>query len=219
MMVIFILALFLPLYASMKVQANFSKYSKVANSKNITGAQAARVILDRNGLQDVDIEGIRGQLTDHYSPNEKILRLSEPVLQANTISAIAVAAHEVGHAIQDKESYSPMRMRSFLVPLAHIGSRLSYIFIIGGLFTQITRLFDIGIFAFSLAVLFYIITLPVEINASSRALDQLSSNGLVTNEERGAAKKVLSAAALTYIASALTAVFQLLRLLSLRSRD
>lgn len=215
---VFIVAIVLSIVAQAKVQNNFSKYSKVRNYRNLTGGQVARDMLDRNGLSDVRIERISGNLTDNYSPNEKILRLSDNVLNVASISAVAVAAHEVGHAIQDKEEYSPMKVRALLVPLANFGSNTSMIFIMIGLITSMGKLFDIGILLFSLAVIFYLITLPVEFDASSRALEQLSEVGYITQNEYKPAKSVLAAAALTYVASALSAISYLLRLLTIRKR-
>ena len=218
-MIFFIITILITMYAQFKVQNNFNKYSQVRNYNNMTGFEAARNILDRNGLRDVRIERVKGSLSDHYSPRERILRLSETVHDVPSISAVAVAAHEVGHAIQHQEGYGPLKFRSFMVPLANFGSRFSYILILGGLMLRAANLFDIGIFLFSLAVIFYLITLPVEFNASKRALEQLSSNGFIVQNEYEPAKDVLQAAGLTYLASALSAVFYLLRLLALRRRD
>lgn len=215
---LFILGIVITMYAQFKVQHNFSKYSRVANTRRLTGGEVARIILDRNGLSNIRIEGVRGSLTDHYSPNEGVLRLSESVYNVESVAAIAVAAHEAGHAIQHRDDYGPMKFRSALVPLANLGSRASSILILLGLIFQTGRIFDLGILFFSLAVLFYIITLPVEFNASKRALNELSRQGLIAESEYGAAKNVLSAAALTYVASALSAVFYLLRLMSMRER-
>jgi len=216
--------LLLSLWAQFKVKSTFSKYSKVACSKGITGMNAADIILRTNNINDVRIEAVRGSLTDHYSPMDKKLRLSEPVYSKTSISAVGVAAHEAGHAIQHAKKWGPLALRSTLVPVANIGSQLGpWIAIIGlgisasesyGHFSGL--LFNIGILLFGCAVLFYVITLPVEFNASSRALALLRSNNVLTEDELKGAKKVLTAAALTYVASALTAIASLLRLILLR---
>jgi len=216
--------LLLSLWAQIKVKSTFAKYSNVQNSRRITGMDAASIILRTNNINDVQIEAVGGSLTDHYSPMGKKLRLSEPVYAQTSISAVGVAAHEAGHAIQHAVKWAPLALRSTLVPVANIGSQLGpWIAIIGlginasesyGHFSNI--LFNIGILLFSCAVLFYVITLPVEFNASSRALALLRSNNVLTEEELKGAKKVLTAAALTYVASALTAIMSLLRLLLLK---
>jgi len=213
--------LLLSIWAQIKVKSTFSKYSKVPSSRGITGMDAASIILRTNNINDVRIEPIGGSLTDHYSPMGKKLRLSEPVYAQTSISAVGVAAHEAGHAIQHAVKWAPLALRSTLVPVANIGSRIGpWIAIIGlgistsesyGHFSGI--LFNIGIILFSCAVLFYVITLPVEFNASSRALALLRSNNVLNEEELKGAKKVLTAAALTYVASALTAIASLLRLI------
>jgi len=218
--------LLLSLWAQLKVKTTFSKYSKVPCSKGITGMDAAATLLRTNNIHDVQIEAVKGSLTDHYSPMDKKLRLSEPVYAQTSISAVGVAAHEAGHAIQHAVKWGPLALRSVLVPVANIGSQLGpWIAIIGlgisasesyGHFSGI--LFNIGIILFSAAVLFYVITLPVEFNASSRALALLRSNNVLTDDELKGAKEVLTAAALTYVASALTAIASLVRLLLLRGR-
>jgi len=216
--------LLLSIWASFMVKSTFNKYSKTASRKGVTGLEAASILLKNNNIRDVQIEATRGSLTDHYSPGDKKLRLSEPVYQKTSIAAIGVAAHEAGHAIQHAVKWGPLALRSTLVPVANIGSRLGpWIAIIGlgltasesyGHFAGI--IFNIGILLFAGAVLFYVITLPVEFNASSRALALLRSNNVLNEEELKGAKKVLTAAALTYVASALTAIASLLRLILLR---
>lgn len=219
-------ALLLSLWAQFKVKSTFSKFSKLANARGITGAQAAAFLLRANGITDVKIEAIAGNLTDHYSPKEKVLRLSEPVCNKSTIAAVGVAAHETGHAIQHAVGYGPLGLRAFLVPVANIGSRFGPLIAIIGLLFGVklgngmdTLLINIGIVLFSASVLFYLVTLPVEFNASNRALKILKTGNVMSDEELKGVKKVLSAAAMTYVAAAITAIASFLRLLLLsRSR-
>lgn len=208
--------LILSLWAQFKVKSTFNKYSQVQVSQRITGSDAAAAILRSNSISDVAVESVPGSLTDHYDPRSKKLRLSEPVFSKSTIAALGVAAHEAGHAIQHARGYGPLVLRSTLVPIANIGSRFGPIMAIAGLFffyDSPLPLFQLGILLFSGAVAFYLITLPVEFNASSRALALLQSSNMLTREELAGAKKVLTAAALTYVASALTAIMSLLRLI------
>ena len=207
----FILIMIIPLWAQARVKGTYSKYAQVANETGYTGAQAARIILDQHGLYNVTIEEIGGRLTDHYDPRDKVLRLSSENYHGRSIAGVAVAAHEVGHAIQDKENYAPLRFRHALVPVANLGSNLSYLFIIIGAILGIMQLALLGIIFFAAAVLFQLVTLPVEFNASHRAMVQLADLGLILPDERRPARKVLSAAALTYVAAALVAVLELLR--------
>lgn len=213
-------AILFSMYAQGKIQSAFGRYLRVRSLRGITGAEAARQILDRNGLYDINIEVINGHLTDHYDPRSRVLRLSSDVYYSDSIASIGVAAHESGHALQHANGYAPLTIRNSLVPIANIGSNLSWIFIILG-FLISPYFIKIGIILFSAAVLFQIITLPVEFNASSRAMEQIESNSILTNEELHGARKVLSAAALTYVAATLAAVSQLLRLLIITrdSRD
>ncbi|ACI18508.1 zinc metallopeptidase [Dictyoglomus thermophilum] len=215
-------ALILSIYASMKVRSTFLYYSEIPNSRRLTGREAAEIILKSVGLNDVKIEPIPGTLTDHYDPTTKVLRLSEPVYSEPSVAALGVAAHEIGHAIQHATGYYALALRSSLVPVANIGTNLAFpLFFLGFIFGS-PSLMNIGILAFSLAVLFYLITLPVEINASKRAQEVLLSLGLVTQKEAEGVKKVLNAAALTYLAAALTALLNLLRLIllaNMRRRD
>lgn len=206
-------ALLLSLYAQVKVKSTFAKYSKINTQRGITGKEAAKLLMRTNGISDVGIQQVAGSLTDHYDPASKMLKLSEPVYDKTSISAVGVAAHETGHAIQDKERYAPLVLRSTLVPLANIGSSAGPYLAMAGIIFSMDILLTIGIILFSVAVLFYIVTLPVEIDASRRALKVLESNAVLSQEELRGAKKVLTAAALTYIASALTAVASLLRLI------
>ncbi|MBR6015440.1 MAG: zinc metallopeptidase [Firmicutes bacterium] len=201
------------LLASLNVNSTFAKYSKVGNSKNITAERAAEAILKASGINDVGIERIGGNLTDHYSPKEKVLRLSDSVYGSNSVAAIGVAAHECGHAIQHKVGYGPLKLRSAAVPIANIGSRLSWPIIIAGLLLGMMGLAEVGIVLFIFVVLFQLITLPVEFNASGRALKVLEAQGMLAGGELAGAKKVLSAAALTYVAALFTAILQLLRMI------
>lgn len=203
-------------YAQMKISNAFNKYSKVSSQTGLTGAQIARSILDKNNLYDVAVEQVGGNLTDHYDPRTRVVRLSTNVYGGSSIAAMSVAAHEVGHAIQHSEGYFPLILRNNIAPIANIGSRMVWIFIILGI--VISPFFiNIGIMLFLGVVVFSIVTLPVEFNASRRALLQLE-NGIATMENIKPAKQVLNAAALTYVAATLVAVAQLLRLLSMGRR-
>ena len=217
--IIFVLpALLFAGFAQMKISNTFNKYLRVSSNTGLSGAQIARLILDRNGLEDIVVERVGGNLTDHYDPRSRVLRLSQNVYGGSSVAAMSVAAHEVGHAIQHSEGYIPLIIRNNIAPIANFGSRLVWIFIILGFL--ITPFFiDIGILLFLSVVLFQLITLPVEFNASRRALIQLE-NGILTQENLKPAKSVLSAAALTYVAATLTAIGELLRILYMtRRRD
>ena len=208
----------LSLLASGRVKSTFARYSKVRNSRGITGAEAAERVLHGAGIYDVKIERIAGNLTDHYDPRSKVLRLSDSVYGQTSVAAIGVAAHECGHAIQHASGYTPLKLRSAIVPVANFGSKIAWpLILIGLLFTSETStlLINLGIIAFSFAVLFQLVTLPVEYNASNRAIRIIGETGLMQGEEIRAAKKVLGAAALTYVASAATAILQLLRIVLL----
>lgn len=210
----------LSMWASARVKSNFSKYSTVVTMRGVTAAEVAEQILQDAGIFDVKVERISGELTDHYDSSTKTLRLSDSVYGSSSVAAIGVAAHECGHAIQDNESYVPLRLRHMLVPVANFGSKLSMpLFFLGLLFGLYDSLVPIGIFLFSFAVLFQIVTLPVEFNASSRAVRILDDRDLVTTEELPKVKKVLKAAAYTYLAAAAASALQLLRLILIsRSR-
>ncbi|KAB7672943.1 zinc metallopeptidase [Bacillus sp. B1-b2] len=209
----FILILLVPLWAQMKVKSAYKKYSKVSTSSQMTGREVARRILDSNGLYDVSIEETRGVLSDHYDPRSKVVRLSSNNYHGHSVAAAAIAAHEVGHAIQDQQSYSFLKFRSALVPVASFGSNASWIFILLGMFTQLSGLLLLGIVLMAAGVLFQFVTLPVEFNASNRAMDQVVSLGIIRNDEERETKKVLNAAALTYVAAAAVAVLELVRLI------
>lgn len=214
--ILIIIAAIISLIAQWRVNSAFSKYSRVASMSGMTGAQAARMILQSNGINDVSVQRISGKLTDHYNPSTKVLNLSESVYGSTSVAAIGVAAHECGHAIQHARGYFPLSLRAALVPVANIGSQLSWVFIIVGAILSFNQtLITIGIIMFSAAVLFQLVTLPVEFNASARALEQLESNGILYRDEVSQTRKVLSAAALTYVAAAATAILQLLRLIIL----
>ena len=214
--ILIIIAAIISLIAQWRVNSAFSKYSRVASMSGMTGAQAVRMILQSNGINDVSVQRISGKLTDHYNPSTKVLNLSESVYGSTSVAAIGVAAHECGHAIQHARGYFPLSLRTALVPVANIGSQLSWVFIIVGAILSFNQtLITIGIIMFSAAVLFQLVTLPVEFNASARALEQLESNGILYRDEVSQTRKVLSAAALTYVAAAATAILQLLRLIIL----
>lgn len=217
----FALLLIIPLWAQSKVKGAYRKYSKIATSSRMTGAQVARKILDDNGLFDVQVEEVKGVLTDHYDPRSKVVRLSSNNYHGASMAGVAVAAHEVGHAIQDAEEYAFLKFRTSLVPLASFGSRSAMFIIIAGILFSMTNLLLVGIIFMAFAVLFQLVTLPVEFNASSRAMDQLVGIGIIQNNEERETKKVLDAAALTYVAAALVAVLELLRfvLIFLGSRE
>lgn len=206
----------LSLLVSAKVKSTFSKYSKVHSLSGMTGAQAAEKILHFSGIFDVRIERIEGDLTDHYDPKSKVLRLSDSVYDNTSVAAVGVAAHECGHAVQDNKGYAPLRIRAALVPAANIGATVSWpLILIGILLGGSKTLITLGIILFSLAVLFQLVTLPVELNASGRAVTILAETGILQGEEVGQTKKVLFAAALTYVASAASMILQLLRLIIL----
>lgn len=213
-------AMLLALYAQSKVQRTFAALSQVRGRRGMSGAEVATAILRANGLAAVEVEAQPGTLTDHYDPRVRKVRLSEPVYGGRSLAAVGVAAHEVGHALQDASGYMPLRFRHGLLGPAQLGSTLAWPLALVGLLMGSPKLLDIGIILFSGAVLFHIVTLPVELNASRRALAQLTTNGVLAPDEIAGARKVLNAAALTYLAAAAVAVVNLLRLLILRqSRD
>lgn len=214
----------LSIIASVRVNTTFNKYAKVRSMTGMTGAEAAQRILQYNGIYDVQIRQVSGNLTDHYDPRNKTLNLSDSVYGSASVAAVGVAAHECGHAIQHKEGYGPLKLRSALVPAANIGSRLGIpIILLGIIFSYNYVLIQVGIWVFALAVLFQVVTLPVEFNASSRAVQALDQMGILAGQEVGQCRKVLSAAAMTYVAAAASAILQLLRLILLfggnRRRD
>ena len=217
-----LLGFVITLIAQLFVTSNYNKYKKRKNSTNITGYDTARKILDKNGLKDIMIIETRGNLTDHYDPTRKVIRLSSDIFKGNSIAAVAVAAHECGHAIQDKDNYSFMRFRSFLVPIVNISSRIGYFAIFIGLFLGAIDLAIIGLILLMAMLLFQLITLPVEFNASSRAKKEIEKLHLVNDEEQKGVKNMLNAAAMTYVASLVTILLQVLRLALMifsRNRD
>ncbi|MEJ2757296.1 MAG: zinc metallopeptidase [Anaerolineales bacterium] len=211
-------AIFLMMIAQWYVNSAYNKWGKIRNQRNITGSEAAERLIRSARLHDLQIERIRGNLTDHYDPSSKTLRLSQGVADAPSVAALAIAAHELGHAQQDQDEYLPLKFRAALVPMVNIGSYLGWIFIFGGLLLKLANLSWLGIAFFSGGALFALATLPVELNASARARKMLAETGLVTSpEETNGVRKVLNAAALTYVAGLFQAVMQLLYFVSLVS--
>ena len=206
-----IIAFGISLWAQFRVKSTFNKWTEVQASSGLTGYQAARQMLDNNGLHDVQIEPVQGRLTDHYDPMSRVVRLSEPVYYESSISAISVACHEVGHAIQHANSYPMLVLRHKMFPLVNLVSGIAPFLLIAGFIFSVTGLIGAGIVFFSLAVVFQLVTLPVEFNASSRARDLMISEGFIRSEEEGGVAKVLNAAALTYVAAALISLLELLK--------
>ncbi len=222
--ILVIIGIVISLAASARVKSTFAKYARVRSMSGLTGAQVAQRLLQSSGIYDVQIEHVRGNLTDHYDPRNKVLRLSDTVYGQSSLAAVGVAAHECGHAIQHQHSYVPLQLRSALVPVANFGSMAAWPIILVGLFLGGSpTLINIGIILFTAAVLFQIITLPVELNASKRAITRLGETKILYDEELRQSKKVLNAAALTYVAAAAASILQLLRLFILfgggRNRD
>lgn len=222
-----LVASFFSIWASAKVNSTFNRYSHVTTRRNLTAAQAARMILDENGLGDVDIEPISGNLTDHYDPKSNVIRLSDSVRNSTSVAAVGVAAHEAGHAVQHATGYVPIKIRNAIVPVASFGCRFGpYLIILGFALYCMTYvsqlLMDVGIIFFAASVAFQIITLPVELNASDRAIKILSGSGYLDEDEVPAVKKVLGSAAMTYVAAAAVSVANLLRFIAMavgRRRD
>ncbi len=226
MSIIFLLAaIVITMGAQAKVSSNFNKYSRIKNRRGISGAEAARIVLDANGLEDVQIEQIRGTLTDHYDPRKRVLRLSQSVYGVDSVAAISVACHEAGHAIQHAVSYAPLKIRNSIVPVVNVASRFSWLLIFIGIGLLYAgnyigdMIFNIGVIAFVAVIIFHAVTLPVEFDASRRALKQMEAQGIIIDDEDSGARKVLGAAAMTYVASLAMAVANLLRILALRGRD
>jgi Zn-dependent membrane protease YugP len=218
-LVLLVPALALGIYAQVKVSSSFNHYSRVPSARGLTGAQGARVMLDSAGLGDVGIEVAGSRLSDHYDPRSHTLTLSPEVGNSNSLAALGVSAHEAGHAMQHADGYVPFKVRSSLVPVARIGSNLGFIlFFIGLFFFRSGLMMNIGIILYAGAVLFTVVTLPVELDASKRAMAQLSDRNILVADELTGAKKVLSAAALTYVAAALMAILQLVRLILISRR-
>lgn len=213
--VLILIGIVVSLMASAKLNSTYQRYSAVRSVCGLTGAEAAKHLLNTQGIYDVTIRRVAGNLTDHYDPRTKTVNLSDAVYGSTSLAAIGVAAHECGHAMQDAGDYAPLRMRAALVPVANIGAQLSWPLIIIGILLGGSPLISIGIILFSLAVLFQIVTLPVEYNASHRAVTLLDSTGILAGQEVGQTRKVLNAAALTYVAAAAASILQLLRLVLL----
>lgn len=200
----------LMLWAQRRVKSTFEKYSKIPNQQRMSGAEVARVILDSHGLHDVPVEPVAGELTDHYDPRARALRLSQPVYNSRSVAALGIAAHESGHALQHAQAYLPLQVRGALVPVASIGSNFGWVMVLAGMLIGLTELAWLGVLLFAAGTVFALITLPVEFNASSRALAELSNMGIVDRTEMDQNKKVLNAAAWTYIAGFAAAAIQLL---------
>jgi Zn-dependent membrane protease YugP len=212
--ILILLIIGLPLLAQIFIKISYENNSRIKNSKELTGYDVARKILDKNGLNDLLIVETNGYLTDHYDPNRKVIKLSKNIYGNDTISSMAVAAHEVGHAIQDKEGYFFLRLRTFIFPIVSFISRMSWLVILIGFFFEIVNAIYLGIIIISASVIFELVTLPVEINASKRAIKELNSLNLITGEE-DKVKNVLTAAALTYVAGTLAEILQLIRLIGI----
>ena len=221
-MIVLLPAILLTVWAQSRVKSTFEQYSRVRSRQGITGREAARAILTSYGLGSMPIKQIAGQLTDHYDPSTRSLSLSEPVYDSTSIAAIGVAAHEVGHAVQHAQNYFPLKFRNAIVPVVNLTSGASWPLFLVGLMAGTSRIMNIGILLFLGVIVFHLVTLPVELDASRRALAVLSSNGMMDRDEVSGARKVLGAAAMTYLAAALQAVLSLVRLILLRnsrSRD
>ena len=218
LLLVMIPALILGGWAQWRISHNFNKYSKVASMRGLTGAKAARLMLDQAGLHNVGIEKIGGKLSDHYDPRSRVLRLSPDVANEASLAAIGVACHEAGHALQHQAKYAPLQFRNALVPVVQLSSTLMWPLLIGGFFLGMTGLFKLAVVMFAVAVLFHLVTLPVEFDASNRAIKQIANNGILMDQEIGGAKKVLNAAAMTYVASTVVAILNLLYYIAL-ARD
>lgn len=215
-----LIIIFLPIIAQLKIKGTYNKYMKVKNESELTGAEAAKMILKKNGLSNVNVYETNGTLTDYYDPKKKMVVLSSDIYNSKSVSSVAVAAHECGHAIQDKENYKFLRFRSALVPIVNFTSRIAFIFIIFGFIFEALDLLDVGIICLLVGLLFQLVTLPVEFNASTRAKDQLEICGIVRSKEKSGVKQVLSAAAFTYVAGFIAEALQILRLVLIsRNRD
>lgn len=211
--ILYLLVLIIPVIASININATYNKYKVKKNSKNLSGFEVARKILDENGLSNMYIVEVKGNLTDHYDPSQKVVRLSTDIFNGETIAAAAVAAHECGHAIQDKENYTFLRIRSMLCPIVNFATNMAYILFVISVFLQAVDLLMIAIVVISLSLIFQVVTLPVEFNASKRALEQLKKLEIVDEKEHMETEKVLKAAALTYVAAVLSSILNLVRLL------
>ena len=211
--ILILLIIIIPLLAQLKIQSSYNRYKRVENSKKKSGFEVAREILDKNGLEDIYIVEIKGELTDHYDPTKKVVRLSTDIFHGETIAAAGVAAHECGHAIQDKESYTFLKIRSAIYPVVNVATSISYYIILLGFLMQAFQLIYLGIALTCCGLLFQVVTLPVEFDASRRALEKLQDYKIVDNSEFAGAKEVLTAAALTYVAGVLASMLQIFRLI------
>lgn len=211
--ILILLIIIIPLLAQLKIQSSYNRYKRVENNKKKSGFEVAREILDKNGLEDIYIVEIKGELTDHYDPTKKVVRLSTDIFHGETIAAAAVAAHECGHAIQDKESYTFLKIRSAIYPVVNVATSISYYIILLGFLMQAFQLIYLGIALTCCGLLFQVVTLPVEFDASRRALEKLQDYKIVDNSEFDGAKEVLTAAALTYVAGVLSSMLQIFRLI------
>jgi len=218
-MILLLPAIILAIWAQMRVKSAYNKYSKIRSSQGVTGAKVAEYLLQHNGVTDVKVEAIEGTLSDHYDPKSKTVRLSTDNYKGTSLAALAVSAHEVGHAIQHNTGYFPLQIRHSILPVTNLGSWAAFPLFFIGFFFQYPMLMDLGIIFFAGVVLFHFVTLPVEFNASSRALNILESQGLLINNEVTGAKKVLNAAALTYVAATAVSLIHLIRLIILRDRE
>lgn len=217
-LLLILLIIFIPLIAQLKITSSYNKYKKIENSKNLTGYDVARKILDNNDLEDIYIVETKGDLTDHYDPTQKVVRLSSDIYHGSSIASLAVAAHECGHAIQDKEAYSFMRLRSLIFPVVNIATNISYFIIFVGFFLQLLDMIYLGISLTCIGLIFQIVTLPVEFDASKRANIKLEEYGLCSSSELEGTKTMLNAAAMTYVAGVLASALQILRLILAANR-
>lgn len=211
--ILYLLMILIPIIAQINITTTYNKYKKIGSVKKLSGFEVARRILDSNGLDDIYVVETSGNLTDHYDPSRKVIKLSKDIFHGDSIAAMAVAAHECGHALQDKDNYSFMRIRSLLVPVVNLVSTFSWIVILIGFFTEYFKIFALGIGLISIGLIFQLVTLPVEIDASKRAGKELEKLNIVSNDENEGVKKVLTSAGLTYVASVLTSVLEIVRLI------
>lgn len=218
-LILYLAVLIIPIIAQINISSTYSKCRNIANSKGLCGQEVARKILDANGLDNVHIVEVRGNLTDHYDPNQKVVRLSTEVFHGESVASLAVAAHECGHAIQDKENYTWLRIRTFFVPIVNIITYSAYIMFFVSIFLQLIDLLLVAVASVLIGLIFQLITLPVEFNASDRALKQLNKLSLVTKEDSEGAGQMLKAAAWTYVAAVLSSLLNLLRLMRYFDRD
>lgn len=214
-----IIILIIPFIAQLKVTSNYNKYLIVKQSSGLSGFEVARKILDNNGLDNIHIVETRGKLTDHYDPTRKVIRLSHNVFHGDSVASVSIAAHECGHAIQDKTGYVWMKIRSMIFPIVNIATSISYVVILIGILAQLFNVVILGIFLTAFGLIFQIVTLPVEFDASNRAKDELKKIGIVRKEEQTGVNKVLGAAAMTYVAGVLSSALEIVRLLLVFSRD